>query len=155
MIESTARMPDGRQLAFAEYGDPDGRPVMYFHGAPSSRLEPLVVGDAEWKRLGLRLIAPDRPGIGRSDPLARRQFAAWPDDVTSLANALGLERFSIIGNSGGAPYAYVAAAQLGARITSVGIVSGGWDLRRAEVRDNMIFPLKMFWFLVRFASPLA
>ena len=94
-------LPDGRRLAYAEFGTPDGRPVLYFHGAPSSRLEPLLVGDDAWRAHGLRVIAPDRPGVGLSDFLPKRGFSQWPNDVVALADALGLERFGVIGMSGG------------------------------------------------------
>ena len=65
-------LPDGRTLAYAEFGAADGRPVQYCHGSPSSRLEPLLVGNDEWARQGLRLIAADRPGWAarRSSPAA-------------------------------------------------------------------------------------
>src|SRR5689334_19202051 len=94
-------LPDGRRLAYAEFGDPGGNPVLYFHGAPSSRLEPLLVGDEAWGRKGLRVIAPDRPGIGGSDFQHGRGFSNWPTDVVALADALGLDRFAVLGNSGG------------------------------------------------------
>ncbi|MEL7226506.1 MAG: alpha/beta hydrolase, partial [Cyanobacteria bacterium J06576_12] len=60
-------LPDNRQLAYAEYGSPDGYPLLYCHGGGSSRLEPLLLGDEVFSRLELRVIAPDRPGIGQSD----------------------------------------------------------------------------------------
>ena len=60
-------LPDGRKLAYAEFGKSDGHPVIYFHGGASSRLEPLLLGDELISQYGLRLIAPDRPGIGQSD----------------------------------------------------------------------------------------
>ena len=105
-------LPDGRRLAYAEFGTPDGRPVLYFHGAPSSRLEPLLVGDDAWRANGLRVIAPDRPGVGLSDFLPKRGFSQWPNDVVALADALGLERFGVIGMSGGGGYVAACAAKI-------------------------------------------
>jgi pimeloyl-ACP methyl ester carboxylesterase len=88
-------LPDGRKLAYAEFGKPDGYPVLYCHGAPSSRLEPLSLGDDVLSQLGLRVICPDRPGIGQSDFQSDRGFSGWPRDVVFLTEALGLDRFSV------------------------------------------------------------
>ncbi len=96
--ENHVILPDRRKLAYAEYGKPDGYPVMYFHGTPSSRLEPAVIGDETWARLGLRVIAPDRPGMGGSDFQPRRGFSDWPKDVLALADTLGLGQFAGLGN---------------------------------------------------------
>ncbi len=84
--DATVTMPDGRRLAYTEWGLPDGKPVLYFHGMPGSRLwcpDEEVTAAAR-----VRLIIPDRPGIGRSDPLEGRTLADWPKDVEALANAL-------------------------------------------------------------------
>jgi len=92
--ENHLLLPDGRRLAYAEFGRPDGVPVLYFHGAPASRLEPLLIGDAVLSRAGLRVICPDRPGMGGSDFQPGRGFTEWPVDVLVLADALraiGLE----------------------------------------------------------------
>ncbi|MEO0708111.1 MAG: alpha/beta hydrolase, partial [Cyanobacteria bacterium J06649_5] len=77
-------LPGDRRLAYADYGDPNGHPVLYFHGGGTSRLEPLLLGDDVFVRLGLRLIAPDRPGIGRSEFQPNRGFSDWTKDVTCL-----------------------------------------------------------------------
>src|SRR5436309_3076234 len=93
--DSAIQLPDGRALAYAEWGDPDGRPVFYFHGMPASRL---FVPDPE-AAAGehVRLIAADRPGMGGSDPQPGHVVADWPADVVALADALGLERFGVVG----------------------------------------------------------
>ena len=118
-------LPDGRRLAYAEFGKPDGYPVLYFHGSPASRLEPMLIGDEAFNRFGLRVIAPDRPGMGQSDFQPKRGFSDWPADVTALADVLGLDRFSILGNSGGGGYAAVCTAKIPERLRAVVIVSGG------------------------------
>ncbi|HKQ99337.1 MAG TPA: alpha/beta hydrolase [Pyrinomonadaceae bacterium] len=137
--ENYITLPDGRKLAYAEFGEPGGRPVLYFHGSPSSRLEPLLVGDEVWGRLGLRVIAPDRPGMGGSDFQPGRGFSDWPSDVTALADALGLERFAVVGNSGGGPYVAVCAARIPERLSAAVIVSGGWRMDSQEAKDNLPF----------------
>jgi pimeloyl-ACP methyl ester carboxylesterase len=116
-------LADGRRLAYAEYGDPDGAPLFAFHGTPGSRLM-LSLADGPARSLRLRLIAPDRPGFGRSDFQPGRTFAHWPDDVCALADALGIDRFGVAGISGGAPYAMACAWKVPHRLRSIGIVSG-------------------------------
>jgi pimeloyl-ACP methyl ester carboxylesterase len=118
------RLPDGRRLAYAEYGDPTGSPLLYMHGSPSSRLEPLAFGlDAAARRAGVRLVAPDRPGMGGSDFLAHRQVTDWPADLAALADHLALRRFAVLGYSGGVPYAAVAAWALPNRVTRCSLVA--------------------------------
>ena len=152
--ESHIILPDGRRLAYAEYGSPEGLPVLYFHGAPSSRLEPLLVGREVWGRLGLRVIAPDRPGIGGSDFQPGRGFNDWPKDVAALADSLGLRRFAVLGNSGGGPYVAVCAARIPERLTSAVVVSGGWRMDLPEAKENMPFVNRLFMILAGRASPL-
>jgi pimeloyl-ACP methyl ester carboxylesterase len=92
--DSSIHLPDGRLLAFAEWGDPKGRPVFLFHGMPGSRLffpDPVVAAEAR-----VRAITVDRPGMGRSDPQPGHRIADWPRDVVALAEQLGLDRFGVI-----------------------------------------------------------
>src|ERR1700726_1453146 len=83
-------LPDGRRLAYADWGDPGGTPVLYFHGGLSCRLD-IGFADEQARAGGVRLIAPDRPGIGGSDRAPGRTVAAWADDVAALADALHVE----------------------------------------------------------------
>jgi len=118
-------LASGRTLAFDEYGRADGFPVVYMHGTPGSRLEWLFFATDEMTRAAnVRLIVPDRPGIGLSGFQPERKVSDWPEDVKVLANHIGLERFSVLGLSGGCPYALVCAVRMPERIASVGIVSG-------------------------------
>ncbi len=126
-------LPDNRRLAYAEYGDPNGHPVFYFHGGGTSRLEPLLLGDEVFIRLGLRLIAPDRPGIGQSDFQPNRRFSDWTKDVTFLADALGLDKFSVLGVSSGGGYTAACAAKIPHRLYSAMIVSGAWEFTTADL----------------------
>lgn len=105
------RTKDGRNLAVELFGNPRGRPVFLLHGTPGSRLGPAPRSSVLY-RLGVRLIAYDRPGYGDSDRLPRRPVAHVVDDVAAIADALGIERFAVVGRSGGAPHALACAALL-------------------------------------------
>jgi pimeloyl-ACP methyl ester carboxylesterase len=119
-------LPNGRGLAYAEFGGQQGMPVIYLHGTPGSRLEPLIIGDDALAAAGVRLIAFDRPGLGGSDFLPGRTIGDIASDVAQLAGHLGLERFAVLGMSGGGPYAAACAAKLPDRVISAAIVSGAW-----------------------------
>jgi len=153
-LEKHILLPDGRKLTYAEFGKPDGRPVMYFHGAPSSRMEPLLIGNEKWVQSGLRVIAPDRPGIGGSDFQPNRGFSDWPRVVLALADSLGLDRFPVLGNSGGGPYVAVCAARIPERLTSAVIVSGGWQMNLPEAKNNMPFVNRIFLLLAAHSPSL-
>ncbi len=116
---------DGRKLGFAEYGPAEGIPAFYFHGFPSSRLDwQLINDDNLLQELNVRVIAPDRPGYGLSDYKRSRKMLDWPVDVIELANSLHINRFSVLGISGGGPYAAACAAGIGDRLLRTGIVCG-------------------------------
>jgi dipeptidyl aminopeptidase/acylaminoacyl peptidase len=102
----TIQLSDGRTLAYLESGDPEGRPLFYFHGGPGSRLEGLLFDDLN-QQLGIRMITPDRPGYGLSDFQEARTYLDWPDDVRQLADQLDIERFAVLGWSSGGPHAAV------------------------------------------------
>lgn len=116
------KLPDGRSLGYAEYGDRTGRPVFCFHGTPSSRL--LHAPEGPTVSLGVRLIVVERPGFGLSDFQHRRKVLDWPEDVTALADSLGVDRFPVVGISAGGPYAAVCADKIPERVTRAAIVSG-------------------------------
>jgi pimeloyl-ACP methyl ester carboxylesterase len=117
------RLPDGRRLAYAEYGAHDGYPLFYCHGFPGSHPQ-IHIAHATATRLNLRLIAADRPGIGQSDFQPGRRLGDWPGDVAALADALGLARFAMLGVSGGGPYALACAHKLGQRLDLAAVVCG-------------------------------
>jgi len=96
--------------------------VLYHHGWPGSRLEGCFAHEAA-TTLGLRIIAPDRPGYGESTQDRARTLADWAPDAAALADELGIERFAVVGTSGGAPYALACAAYLPDRVTRVCLVS--------------------------------
>ena len=122
--EGSVRLGDGRTLAYAEWGDPDGWPVLGCHGSPSSRLERHVEDHGAYRRWGVRLIVPDRPGFGCSDPHPGRRIMDWPADIGYLLDHLGIDRFAVLSLSGGAAYALACAHVFGDRVRAVGVLGG-------------------------------
>jgi pimeloyl-ACP methyl ester carboxylesterase len=152
--EYRVRLADGRTLACLGLGDPVGSPVLYFHGFPGSRLEARVAAAAAG-RLGLRLLAVDRPGFGQSAFQPGRRIGDWPADVTALADELGLERFSIVGVSGGAPYALACAASLADRLAGVALLCPLGPLAIAGSTAGMVTHDRVLLTLAARAPPLA
>lgn len=110
------RADDGRQLMVESRGAPDGRPVFLLHGTPGSRRGPHPRVSVLY-RLGVRLIGYDRPGYGESERRRGRLVRDAAADVRAIADALGLDRFAVVGRSGGAPHALACAALLPDRVT--------------------------------------
>ncbi len=138
-------LPDGRVLGYDEHGPPDGAPLFYFHGVPSSRLDWRLMGDGRLaQRHGLRVIAVDRPGVGLSGFKQGRRIVDWPDDVAALADRLGIQRFAVLGYSAGGPYAAASALRLGDRVTRAGIVSSATPNELARAAGASPFTA---WFL--------
>jgi pimeloyl-ACP methyl ester carboxylesterase len=124
-ISQQINLQDGRILGYAEYGTAGGKPVFYFHGFPGSRLDwQLIHDDKSLSELNVRVIAPDRPGCGLSDYQRDRKIVDWAADLIELANALQVERFAVLGISGGGPYAAACAFRIRDRLAKTGIVCG-------------------------------
>lgn len=107
---------DGRSLAYAQIGDPEGTPVFVLHGTPGSRLSGRHPDPSRVAGAGLRVITYDRPGYGRSTRHPGRAVADCVADIAAIADALGIERFVVTGGSGGGPHALAAAARLAPRV---------------------------------------
>ncbi|MGX1881866.1 alpha/beta fold hydrolase [Streptomyces sp. NPDC055287] len=110
------RTPDGRRLAVDRIGDPRGAPVFLLHGTPGSRLGAAPRRMAE-DRAGMQLIVYDRPGYGGSGRRPGRGIADAAEDVRTIADKLGFDRFAVAGRSGGASHALACAALLPERVT--------------------------------------
>jgi pimeloyl-ACP methyl ester carboxylesterase len=119
----TVMLKDGRQLGYAEYGDPAGKPILFFHGFPGSRLEPSHLQSIALSN-NYRLIGLDRPGMGLSSIHQKHSILSWADDVEMFADQLDIKKFSIIGQSGGAPFVAACAYKIPHRINGAAIVSG-------------------------------
>jgi pimeloyl-ACP methyl ester carboxylesterase len=130
-------LSDGRELAWLEFGDPSGRPVIGFHGTPGSRFQ-LVVDEEPVRAAGVRLVSVDRPGYGHSTYQPGRTLTGWPVEVGQLADHLGLDRFGVIGISGGGPHALACAALLGGRVAVAGVLSGVGRLGASGADEAML-----------------
>ncbi len=123
MDDKSFKLSDGRALGFETLGDPDGSPLFFFHGTPGSRLV-LAQDDLMAQIPGVRLILPERPGYGLSDPAPARTLLDWPGDVAQLADHLGLDAFAVAGVSGGGPHALACAYDgLAGRMTKALLLS--------------------------------
>ena len=116
------RLPDGRVIGYAEYGDPAGLPVLALHGTPGSRFMFALTDEAARER-GLRLIAPERPGYGLSDFRHASSLKDIAADVVALADRLGVQRCAVIGVSGGGPHAVATACAMRDRVTLLALIS--------------------------------
>jgi pimeloyl-ACP methyl ester carboxylesterase len=117
----------GRRLAWNEYGDTDGFPVMYYHGWPSSRLQARLTHHLARER-GLRIVAMDRPGMGHSTFEPGRTLDSWPELMERFADALEIGKFGQLGVSGGGPYVLACAARIPGRLTGSAVLSGAVPL---------------------------
>ena len=138
-------LKSGSQLAFCEYGNAWGKPVLFFHGWPSSRTMAQLTNAAAIE-LGVRIISPDRPGIRDSNFQPNRKFVDWPEIVEQLVDHLEIERFRVFAISGGAPYAYATAWKIPERVRAVAIASGAPPI--VDLREySGLLPLyrRMLW----------
>lgn len=142
----TIQLADGRSLAWAEYGDPDGAPLIFHHGIPSSREAAAVLTGAAGRN-AVRLIAPDRPGFGYSDPLPERTILDWPEDLEQLADQLGLETFSVASISAGLPYVLAAGLRMPQRLERIALISGLGRIDTAETLEGMSYEWRLIYSL--------
>lgn len=143
---------NSKKIGVHEYGDKNGFPVFYFHGFPGSRLDGKMF---DFNKVALkhkiRLIGLDRPGIGFSDFSKKRELLDWPKSVSSVADILNINEFSVFGLSGGGPYALACAYSMPDRIRSISVVSGMGPSMLEETKNDLalfvprlIKPLRIF-----------
>jgi pimeloyl-ACP methyl ester carboxylesterase len=122
--DTTITLRDSRTLGFAEWGDPHGKPILWFHGTPGSRRQiPPDAPEAARER-GVRILGVDRPGIGNSTHHPERTLLSWAADISELADQYGFERFAMIGLSGGGPYVLSCAHELPGRVVAGASLGG-------------------------------
>ena len=143
------RLPDGRLMGYALYGDPNGLPVLAIHGTPGCRIM-MHPADQFAREKGLSLIAPDRPGYGLSSACPNYSFDQWAADIEVLLSALKVDKFWLFGVSGGGPYATAIAALMPTRVRALALVSpvGVFDeeVRQGwSWRHNLLFGLLPRW----------
>jgi pimeloyl-ACP methyl ester carboxylesterase len=140
----TLTLPDGRLMGYEEFGSPDGKPLLFLHGNPGSRLDLYYTYPERIGRTDLRIIAPDRPGIGLSGFQEGRSFLDYPADICALADHLGLQRFAALSVSTGSAYLAALAYAIPERLEAAGIVSGVCPFRIDSVTKGMA-PRPYFW----------
>src|SRR5881227_3513304 len=118
-LEGNIAVGDDRQIGFAEFGDPQGRAIFWLHGTPGARRQIPIVG-------------VDRPGIGSSTPYQYDTVFAFADDLRTIADTLGIDKFEVIGLSGGGPYALACAAGMPDRVVAAGVLGGVAPARGAD-----------------------
>ncbi|TCP19497.1 pimeloyl-ACP methyl ester carboxylesterase [Scopulibacillus darangshiensis] len=122
MNETLLTLRDSRRLSYAVYGDPNGVPVLLFHGTPGSRFDGKLVDEERLR--GIRLVVPERPGYGLSDSKDNRLLMDCIKDVAHLAEHLELDNFFVIGISGGSPYALACAEKMADQVIGVAVICG-------------------------------
>jgi pimeloyl-ACP methyl ester carboxylesterase len=132
LVESKVDVPRGGCLGYAEFGDPEGDPVVWFHATPGARKQfpPDAHRLAVERRI--RLIGLERPGTGFSTRFRYRCVADWADDVEAFADGMGLERFAVAGLSGGGPYVLAACHGLPDRVVAGAVLGGIGPTRGPE-----------------------
>ena len=152
--DQTLTLCSGHTLGYAQFGHPNGYPLVFLHGFPSSRLEAWSLHEMLLRK-HIRLIAPDRPGYGLSTPQPRRRMLDHASDVLQLMDKLKVERFAVLGGSGGGPYALACAREMSKeRLKAVGLLAamGSWTVRGAgkEVEQELMRDLRTSsWLLGR------
>jgi pimeloyl-ACP methyl ester carboxylesterase len=147
--EKFVQLQDGAVIAFEEYGDANGQPVVFCHGWPSSRTMARLT-DEPARELGIRIISPDRPGISGSSLQLNRKLGDWPHIAERFVDQLGLGKFRMLAISGGAPYAYATAATMPDRVRAIAIVCGAIPMAELEDATGLL-PLYR-WMLALYRS---
>jgi pimeloyl-ACP methyl ester carboxylesterase len=122
LSDQVTQARDGRSLAFAQWGDPNGFPVFSLGGTPNSRFA-RHHDESKYAEAGARVITYDRPGYGGSDRRPGRRVVDCVEDIAAIADTLELERFAVTGGSGGGPHALAVAARLPERVTRAACMS--------------------------------
>jgi pimeloyl-ACP methyl ester carboxylesterase len=123
-VEGAITLANGRNIGFAEYGAPEGRPVLWFHGTPGARRQVPVAAREAAELRGVRLICLERPGVGGSTPHLYDRVLGWADDVDECADRLDIGRFALVGLSGGGPYVLACGHQMPDRTVSGALLGG-------------------------------
>jgi pimeloyl-ACP methyl ester carboxylesterase len=129
--DETIRLPDGRRLAYREYGAADGPVVVNCHGGLLTGRD-VAPFDEPARAAGIRIVSPDRPGIGASPAAPGRTTADWAADVRALLDGLGVDRAAVLGWSMGGQYALACAALIPERVERAVVVAGALPIDDPE-----------------------
>lgn len=152
------RIARRRRLGYAEFGDPDGRLVLWFHGTPGGRRQIPPAGRRAADELGLRVVCVARPGVGGSSPHHYHRIREWARDIEVVADHFGADRFAVVGLSGGGPYALACGHDLPDRVVGVGVLGGVCPTRGVDavpggpVALAARFRLALQWMRVPFGA---
>src|SRR4051795_204014 len=124
-LEGNIAVGDDRQIGFAEFGDPQGRAIFWLHGTPGARRQIPMEARVYAEQRQIRLIGIGRPGIGSSTPYHYDTVFAFAEDLATIADTLGIDKFEVIGLSGGGPYTRASAAAMPDRVGAAGVLGGG------------------------------
>ncbi|HQQ64094.1 MAG TPA: alpha/beta hydrolase [Pseudomonadales bacterium] len=122
--EFSLLLDDGRSLGIGEFGQHDGLPVLWFHGTPGARRQVPLATREYAREHGIRILCIERPGIGLSTPHLYENLCEWGEDMREVADKLGLQRFGLVGLSGGGPYVLATAHAMPERVIA-GTIFGG------------------------------
>jgi pimeloyl-ACP methyl ester carboxylesterase len=131
-LEGNIAVGDDRQIGFAEFGDPQGRAVFWLHGTPGARRQIPMEARVYAEQRQIRLIGVDRPGIGSSTPHQYDTVFAFAEDLRTIADTLGIDKFEVIGLSGGGPYTLACAAAMPDRVIAAGVLGGVAPVRGVD-----------------------
>ncbi|WP_212811344.1 MULTISPECIES: alpha/beta fold hydrolase [unclassified Mycolicibacterium] len=123
-LEGNIAVGEDRQIGFAEFGNPQGRAVFWLHGTPGARRQIPTEARSFASRNNIRLIGIDRPGIGSSTPHQYENVLGFTEDLRTIADTLGINRFAVIGLSGGGPYTLATAAAMPDRVVMAAVLGG-------------------------------
>lgn len=123
-LEGNIAVGEDRQIGFAEFGNPQGRAVFWLHGTPGARRQIPTEARSFASRNNIRLIGIDRPGIGSSTPYQYENVLGFTEDLRTIADTLGINRFAVIGLSGGGPYTLATAAAMPDRVVMAAVLGG-------------------------------
>src|SRR5690349_15451914 len=131
-LEGNIAVGDDRQIGFAEFGDPQGRAVFWLHGTPGARRQIPMEARVYAEQRQIRLIGVDRPGIGSSTPYQYDTVFAFAEDLRTIADTLGIDKFEVIGLSAGGPYTLACAAAMADWVIAVGVFGGVGTVRGVD-----------------------
>lgn len=151
-LNRSVSVADGRVVGYAEYGSEEGAALLFFHGVPGSRFDAPELWPEEPD--DLRVVAPDRPGFGLSTFQPGRRMTDWASDIASLADQIGIDRFRVLGFSGGGPFALAAAQALPERVLAAAVVAGGGPVEGKESLAGMNRVNRLIFALAR-KAPVA